>query len=307
MSEPATAPAVPAGTNAFNQPTKPDQSTAESKIDRSNSGVVSDADFDRLPKDEQAKYARVRRDGGGSEWRDRQTLDSAKDTPSGDAVDVSKLQPDSKHKFSHNGAEFELTGQQLQDAIAAHAADVARKATLPADPSKYEFDFPANFKVPGGIELKINSELPEAQDLARWAHRHGLSQDAFREVLAIEATRQGRELAAVHGARQREVDKLGATGVSRVTAVEAFLDSMGASGLKARIFTGQDLMDFERIIGNRVSQGAAPMPRGGREPPEQQGRVSQEAYGQMSAHEKWSYARGHNQSNMPAPHDPRRE
>jgi hypothetical protein len=69
------------------------------------------------------------------------------------------------------------------------------------------------------------------------------------------------------------------------------MDSMGAPGLKGRIFTGQDVADFERIIQHRVSQGAAPMPRGPREAPEQPGRASPEQYDKMAVGERFNYAR----------------
>ncbi len=299
-----TAPAIPAGNNAFTEPVrKPDQSTADAKVNR-----ISSEQYDRLEGGERLHYARQHDQTMLPEWRDPRTSPAEKpgDKAAADAIDVAKLQPDAKHKFvGSDGVEYELTGQQLRDAIAANAAETARRAALPADPSKYEFGFPQDFAVPGGVEVKLNPELPEAQDLARWAHRHGVSQDAFREVLAIEATRQAREVAAIGAARQREIDKLGATGVSRVQAVEAFLDSQGASGLKGRIFTGQDLADFEKIIGKRVSQGAAPMPQGKREPAETQGRASAEAYDKMSAHDRFAYARTHDQKNMPAWRDPR--
>jgi hypothetical protein len=293
MTEAATT--VPAGNSPSSEPIRgADQST----------GIISDAHYDGLASQaDRDRFARVRRDdGNGSEWRDRSTLPSAQ---TADTLDPSKLPADSKHKFSHNGVEFELTGQQVADAVATHAADVARKATLPADPSGYKIELPADFKVPDGVELRLRPDLPEAQDLARWAHRHGVSPQAFQEILTIEATRQTRDALAITSARNKEIDRLGVTGTARIAAIESFLDSMGASGLKARIFTGRDVADFEKIISNRVSQGAAPMPRGGREPPEPQGRVSEEAYSKMSPGDRLSYARQHDQSSMPAWRDPR--
>jgi hypothetical protein len=302
---------IPAGNSAFTQPvSRPDQSTGDAKVDRGNSAVISDAHYDSFTSSaDRDRYARVKRpDGNGSEWRDRSTLDSAKSdngTPPADAIDVATLRPDAKHKFVGAKGEFELTGQQLQDAIAAHAADVARKAGLPDDPSKYEFGVPKDFQVPGGIEIKFDPARPEAQDLARWAHRHGISQDAFREVLAIEATRQAREVSGLNAARQAEIDRLGATGVSRVMAVEAFLDGMGASDLKGRIFTGKDVAAFERIIQRVVSQGAAPMPQGKRDAPDAPGRLSAEQYDALPARERLSYTKQFDQKSMPPWRDPR--
>jgi hypothetical protein len=129
--------------------------------------------------------------------------------------------------------------------------------------------------------------------------------DATDSYRASHLARVDREATSINIARQREIDKLGATGVSRVVAVETFLDSMGVPGLKGRIFTGRDVADFEKLIQRHVSQGAAPMPQGKRDAPEPQGRVSDEAYGKMSAHDRFAYARSHDQKTMPAWRDPR--
>ena len=67
--------------------------------------------------------------------------------------------------------------------------------------------------------------------------------------MAIEATRQAREVSGFQAA----LDKIGATGAARVTAIETFLDSVGASIMKGRIYTAQDVASFERIATSAVA------------------------------------------------------
>ena len=87
-------------------------------------------------------------------------------------------------------------------------------------------------------------------------------------------------------------------------AIEDFFDATGVPGLKGRIFTERDVRDFEKVIDRVVRQGAAPMPRGGRDAPET-GRVSAEQYDKMSGADKYTYAHGHDQRSMPPWRDPR--
>jgi hypothetical protein len=70
--------------------------------------------------------------------------------------------------------------------------------------------------------------------------------------------------------------------------------------------TARTIGAFERLIQRYVSQGAAPMPMGHREPPEAQGRLSEEAYSKMSTSERFAYAKHFDQKSMPAYRDTRR-
>jgi len=258
---------------------------------------ISADNYDKLDGTGRRDYARQFDQSKMPEWHDPRTSpaeQTAGDQAAGDAIDPSKAEAGAKYKFvGGDGQAFELDGAQLQQALAKHAADLARAATLPGDPTKYEAKLPADVRLPGGAEFRFNEADPAMADLRNLAHRNGWDQATFESVLAVAAMREARDVARLGAARQAEIDKLGATGVSRVKAVEDFLDGMGASGLKGRIFTERDVRDFERLIDRQVRQGAAPMPMGKRDAPEQPGRVSAEQYDKMNVHEKWAYARQH--------------
>jgi hypothetical protein len=271
--------------------------------------TISDAHYDGLATADRDRYACVRLPDGGSEWRDRDTLPSAKGdgaTPSADAIDPSKAQPGQRFKFvGADGGEFELDGQQILDLLAHRASEEARKAKVPADPALYKLELPKDFKVPAGVEIKLNPDLPEAIDLARWCHRNGLPQEAYSEIAAIYTITLAREAASIHSARNAEINKLGAKGVARVQAVETFLDAAGVPELKGRIFTSADVGAFERLIDRVVRQGSAPMPMGKREAPEVAGRASAAEYDKMTPGERYNYSRQFPQKGMPAWRDPR--
>lgn len=207
------------------------------------------------------------------------------------------------------GLKLEDFGRHWADKVAPvlvrDAAEQVRRAALPQKPEDYKVAVSANFKPPEGVEFKLDEADPHWGHFRTWAHRNGVSQDAAHELIDIFGGYMGASEQKVAAARNAEIQKLGATGVARIQAIETFLDAAGVGDLKARIFTGKDVAAFERLIARMVSQGAAPMPQGGREPPDIAGRVSAESYDKMSAGDRFNYARQHDQKNMPAWRDPR--
>jgi hypothetical protein len=125
-------------------------------------------------------------------------------------------------------------------------------------------------------------------------------QEAFSKLLGLYAGAQVATAAQVRAGRDAEVAKLGATGTARVSSVITFLkgaygEEQGAR-MASRIFTAQDVADWERAIQNKTSQGAAGFSQKHRDIQDQ--RLSNDAYEKLSYTEKKDYAARFPQSRI---------
>lgn len=179
----------------------------------------------------------------------------------------------------------------------AFAADQVRRANLPQDPNAYKVGTTPNFKPPEGLKFTVNESDPLWTQAKSWAHKHGLSQEAFAEAIDLVAGRDIGQQAAITAARNAELEKLGSTGQALITSINTWLDAQGVSGLKGRIWTAQDAQDFARLIGKFTSQGAAPFGQQGRDVRDTS-KVTEEQWTRMNAAERLDYARSHDQSQF---------
>lgn len=265
-------------------------------------GFIPDNHYERLPADQQANYARVKRGSdGGAEWIARDKLPSATESPSTAAADPGKpTDPNARHKFG----EMEFSEQELRDLLTSKADAELRKASLPATPADYVPALPENFKLPDGVDFNVDAADPMLADVRSWAHGKGLSQSDFSELIGIYATGKGHEQAFINTATAAEVAKMGINGVQRVTALETWLRGMVgdklAGPMKQMLATADIVRGMEMIQHRMVSQGAANFSQAHREPGHDQrsGRVSDEAYNAMSPSQKLDYSRGFDQSQF---------
>jgi hypothetical protein len=201
--------------------------------------------------------------------------------------------------------EFELSSADIAALMATKAQADLRATQVPATPEAFELKLPEGFKLPEGIgEFKFNEADSALRDLKTWAHGKGIDQQTFSEMLSFYASSEAQKEAAFRAAQRAEVQKLGANGTSRVTAVETWLRSeLGddlANGMRSMMVTEKIVRGFEKLGGQRVSQGAAQFSQAHRapEPPAGGGRVSDEEYGRMTQAERWEYARGFDQNQF---------
>ncbi len=294
--------------------------TAQSGADAGNTSVVRpptregaithDA-FGRLDAAEQGRYAQLKRtDGDGGEYvlRDSLPVDSGDDEPGDepaatDAIDPAKMQPGEKIKLvGKDGVDFELDAADVARLMEAHAAEALRKTQVPADANAYEPKLPDTFKPPAGVELTIDNTDPALFDLKNWAHKRGLSQSEFSDVLGIYAAREAKQAAAINAAAAKQVELLGTTGAQRVDAVSQFLRGMLGDDLARPVLntmvTAKHVQAFERLMQRVASQGSASFSQSHRVPSEPPGRVSQEEYDRMTPAQRWEYSRSHDQSQF---------
>jgi hypothetical protein len=131
---------------------------------------------------------------------------------------------------------------------------------------------------------------PQAQ---AWAHKHGLSQDAFAEAIDFVAAMQVGDAQAIQNGRNAEIAKLGATGTSRFDAVMTWTRSMvgekDAAEIERGLFTAGQIGAFERLIQKYVSQGGGNY-SGARRDGDQPAKLTDEQYSKLTYSERKEYA-----------------
>jgi hypothetical protein len=196
------------------------------------------------------------------------------------------------------------------DELAAFkASQDVRRSTLPPSPNDYKAELPADFKIPDGIKYEFNGSDPLLAQAQAVAHEAGLSQEQFSKLLALYAGGQVSSQQQIQTARNAEIQKLGATGPSRIDALttffRAYLGEADGNAVMARAFTAADVQRLEKLVGKITSQGGAPFRGNGREPPSESGRLSAEQIAKLTPAQRLDYSRQWDQSTMPAWRDPR--
>ena len=144
------------------------------------------------------------------------------------------------------------------------AAEDVRKGSLPQKADDYKVELPPDFKLPAGVEFKLDATDPAFGQLKAVAHKHGLTQSAVNELIGVYAGKTVGDEAAIATARSAEIAKLGPTAPARVDAVTNWLAGMDASAdkgdakaLAGMLVTARHIEAFERIINRLTTQGAA--------------------------------------------------
>lgn len=183
------------------------------------------------------------------------------------------------------------------------AAEDVKALSRPQTPEAFELKLPAEFVPPVGIQFTIDETNQIYSQARAWALKHGLTQEAFSEGLALIAGDRVGTAQQNETARQAEIAKLGPAAVARVTAVETWLaGQIGGSEarqLMTRLALATDIQHFEKLVTKVTRQGAAPFSAGGREPPPAAGKVSDDAYLKMTHGERMDYARQFPQQSQP--------
>jgi hypothetical protein len=127
--------------------------------------------------------------------------------------------------------EAEYTAADVESAIAERAERASARATLPASADAYEIKLPEGFQAPQGVSFEFNKADPMLKAARELAHRRGIDQATFSEMLGVYASTQMGQ--AIQQAQMRDVNmrQLGAAGPQRVEAVATWLQARaGADG-----------------------------------------------------------------------------
>ncbi len=131
-------------------------------------------------------------------------------------------------KFA-DGTEHEEA--DLLSALGERAEAASRKATLPSSPDGYEIKLPEDFQAPEGVRFEFNQNNPALKAAKELAHKRGIDQATFSEMLGVYASTQMGE--AIRNSQLRDVNlrQLGTAGPQRVDAVATWLQARaGADG-----------------------------------------------------------------------------
>jgi hypothetical protein len=186
--------------------------------------------------------------------------------------------------------------------IAKRLLDRKWPEDVPSDPAGYKIEMPADTVMPPGFEWKFNEADPALAVARNWAHKNGLTQPQFADLLGQYAAMEAGKEAQFRDSMKGEVDKLGSNGPMRVTALQTWLNgTIGpelAKSLAAGLFSEKQVLALEKLAIKFSSQGAASfrqdgreVDRGGKGPLSQ---MSEEEYNATPAGERFRLSRlGH--------------
>lgn len=192
--------------------------------------------------------------------------------------------------WGDTGLNVEAFGKHWSDQVAPQlarlAAEDSRRAALPQKAEDYQVGNTKEFKAPEGVDFKLDVNDPLFGQAKAWAHKHGLSQDAFLEAIDLVSARDVGSQASLQAARTAEINKLGPNGPARVDAVARWWNSVTGDNGKtlgrvlAMAPTADTVVAIESLIAKWTTQGAAPAPNTTRIPPEGGGTI--EGYATMT-------------------------
>lgn len=200
------------------------------------------------------------------------------------------------------GVKHKEFGEHYSQLATRLAAEDVRRNTLPKAPDEVKLDLPKDFKLPEGMDFKLDSTKPEFNKFREIAVKRGLDADTVSELMGVYAETVVGSEASYKAAQKVELDKLGANATARVTALDTFftglLGSDDAKHIRGGMYSAGVVTALEKLASKFANQGAASFRQDGREPGGQPGRVSEAEYNAMSAAQKWDYARGFDQKQF---------
>src|SRR5262249_48854562 len=128
----------------------------------------------------------------------------------------------------------------------------------------YKIELPKDYKLPDGLDFKLATvddpvKGPALKAAQEWAHRKGLSQSDFAELVGLYVGAQTRELSMVGAAAAAEREALGVNAPIRVDAISNWLrarygDNV-AKPILATMVSRHHVAVFEDIIQRFTNQG----------------------------------------------------
>jgi hypothetical protein len=199
-----------------------------------------------------------------------------------------------KIRIGNSVAGFEeVSEEQIQSWRTEAAAQVSRRATLPATADLYEIKLPESFKAPEGFEnWKPDEKHMLMQQARAFAHKVGLSQAEFSELLGLHSAQQIGTAQFLEKGRAAEIAKLGSNASLRVTAVQDYIRSVAGDELfkqtQSLLATAAMVQVWERVM-QRAGVTSGSSYSGQRSSPRTES-ISEADYNKMSYSEKKSYA-----------------
>src|SRR5260370_5952614 len=154
---------------------------------------------------------------------------------------------------------YEVSETQLGEMLQRQAQEDLRRATVPASAEAYEAKLPADLKLPGGLQFRVDASDPSLIAARNLAFAKGWSQQDFSEALGIFASHlAGQEFQLAERSRA-ELAKVGVNAPQRVDAagkwLDGFMGTADAAPIKATIVTNSHLKFIEAVMAKLQNQG----------------------------------------------------
>jgi hypothetical protein len=276
----------------------------------------NDAASDRWSPPDPSQFALVRKPGGGSEFVQRSSLPSEQPNSAGgtpnQAASGSTTPPAAVADGRLVIGEMSLSEQDIRDIMAAKGAEAVKKATLPSSPDGFTLDLPQDFVMPQGQQFQwdLNNPVvgPLLQQAKQFAFEAGLSQPQFSKLLSLYAASVVSKNSKIADARNAELNRLGATGPQRITAITTWLRGLvgdkSAAAISRMMFTADYVEGLEKLAMKMINGHGSTFTQIGRDPQQyhpQDARVSEEQWATMSNAQKLDYTRGFDQRQFNNP------
>jgi hypothetical protein len=175
--------------------------------------------------------------------------------------DAPPIAPATGEKFKVG--DFEVSETEVREMLADKAARDIARTQIPAEPKGYELKLPEGTTLPGGAQVTFGSD-PESVAMIdaaqQWAHKKGLSQSEFSELLSIQAHSVAAQEMKISAYAKAEVDKLGTTGPQRIDAMTRWIRSeMGdaeARPIIASMATSAHIKFYEKLFMKATGAGS---------------------------------------------------
>jgi hypothetical protein len=158
----------------------------------------------------------------------------------------------------------EYTAAEIDGAFAFKAEADIRKSGLPSTAEGYEPKLSPSFQSPvDGANFEIDAKSPALANVRKVALKHGLSQEAFSDLLDVYAADKIGEQAGALRAREINLSQLGAMGPQRVESVATWLrsiagkDGADVSAFITRFPSAPIVRSLEIVIRRFSNQGGA--------------------------------------------------
>jgi hypothetical protein len=154
---------------------------------------------------------------------------------------------------------YEVSETQLGEMLQRQAQEDLRRATVPASAEAYEAKLPADLKLPGGQQFKVDVNDPSFIAARNLAFAKGWTQSDLSEALGIFASHMAGQEAQLAERSRAEIAKAGVNAPQRVDAVGKWLDGFvgtdAAAPIKATLVTNSHLNFFEKVMVQLETQG----------------------------------------------------
>lgn len=196
-----------------------------------------------------------------------------------------------------DGVKFADLARDFSALRAEKAQSDLRRAGVPAKADDYKLALPQTFELPKGadgkpIEFQFDDADPRLPAARAWAHKNGLDQATFSDLLAIQVQADLADRQMVASGRTKEQEKLGVNGPARIDALSTMFSSMiGTDKAKAimdRMVLASDIEALEDLAKKISNPGGSNFTQQHREGGKN-GKLTEEEYQRLPLSERRQY------------------